>query len=276
MLARLVHPELVEGLLPLRNFNEGLLVYLTTLLTNIIKLNKSVSAGIDNCQRIHSRLVKDVRIFYYNRPDTILFVNNKKLFIYFDVGGVLVDWSKAFETAASRFDLTVDDIGKVFDENNLKITKGFITPQQLWERCIKKYNIPNAHNYDFLESWVSDYKPIQEIHSFVHKIKSTYKIGLLSNIYKGMEPILLEKEIIPTIHYQEIVFSCDVGMRKPEDKVYEFAQKKAQIEQDNILLIDDREDYLEGAKKARWKTFLFDNQLRSKSIKELEKYIKSF
>lgn len=203
-------------------------------------------------------------------------MSNDKLFIYFDVGGTLVDCEKAFETAASRFNLTADDIGKVFDENDEQITKGFITPQQLWGRCIKKYHIPNADNYDFLESWISDYKPIQETHNLVHKIKSSYKIGLLSNIYKGMLPFLLEKEIIPAIHYQEIVFSCDVGMRKPEDEIYELAQKKAQVEPDNILLVDDRADYLEGAKKANWFTFLFNNKQRVQSTKELEEYLKNF
>jgi len=220
-------------------------------------------------------VVEELELFIHSSPDIILFMNNR-LFIYFDVGSVLVDWSNAFETSASRFNLTVDDIFKVFNENDEQITKGFITPQQLWEKCIKKYNIPDARNYDFLESWVSDYKPIQEMHNLVHKIKSNYRIGLLSNIYKGMLPLLLKKRVVPAIHYQEIVFSCDVSMRKPEADIYNLAQKKAKIEPDNILLVDDREDYLEGAKKASWYTFLFDNKKRVQSTKELEKYLQNF
>ena len=91
---------------------------------------------------------------------------------------------------------------------------------------MKKYHIPEADNFDFLESWVSDYKPIPEIHNFIHNIKSNYKIGLLSNIYKGMWPLLLEKKLIPDIRYEAVIFSCGVGMRKPEEGIYALAQKK--------------------------------------------------
>ena len=61
----------------------------------------------------------------------------KELFIYFEVGGVLVDWLNAFKTAAHEFNLTVNNIGVVFDENNEAITKGLITSQEFWEKCEK-------------------------------------------------------------------------------------------------------------------------------------------
>jgi len=195
-------------------------------------------------------------------------------FIYFDVGGVLVDWVKCFETAASKFHLKVGDISEVFDENIEQITKGFFSPQQLWKKCTQKYSVKNADDYDFLDSWVSDYRPIQEVHELIYKIKSRYSIGLLSNIYEGMLPLLLKKELIPNIHYEHIVFSCDVGMMKPNPDIYALAQRKAQIDPTNILLVDDRKDYLDGAKKAQWNTFLFDNKQRDHSVKELEEYLK--
>lgn len=201
---------------------------------------------------------------------------NRNRFIYFDVGGVLVDWSKVFETAAAKFNLKAEDIDKVFEENHDQITKGFLTSKQFWEKCIQKYGIKNADNYDFLESWVSDYRPIQETHELIIKIKPRYKIGLLSNIYKGMLPLLLQKRLIPNIPYDQIIFSCDVGMMKPDDDIYALALKKAKVDSHDILLVDDREDYLDGAKKAHWHTFLFNNKQRAHSVKALEEYLKHF
>ena len=201
---------------------------------------------------------------------------NNIRFIYFDVGGVLVDWSRAFETASAKFNLKVGDIGEVFDENHELITKGFLSPKQLWEKCIKRYSIKNTGDYNFLGSWVSDYQPIQEMHELIIKIKPRYSIGLLSNIYKGMLPLLLKKEIIQNIHYEQIIFSCDVGMMKPNPDIYALAQKKAKVDSNDILLVDDRDNYLEGAKKAQWNTFLFNNKQRDHSAKELEEYLKHF
>src|SRR3989344_3200035 len=167
-------------------------------------------------------------------------------FIYFDVGGVLLDWSKVFENATTKFNLDPEDIGKVFDENHDPITKGLISAQELWGKCIQKYNLKNASDYNFLESWVSDYQPIREMHQLIYKIVPKYKIGLLSNIYEGMLPLLLEKKIIPNINYEQIVFSCDVGMMKPNSDIYALAQKKARVDANEILLVDNRKDILKG------------------------------
>lgn len=194
-------------------------------------------------------------------------------FIYFDVGNTLVDCSNYFKTATTKFHLKADDIKTVFNENIDSVTTGFLDPQQFWEKCIQRYDIQNAHDYNFLESWVSDYKPITEMHEFIIKLKSKYHIGLLSNIYKGMLPLLLEKGLIPKIDYDQIIFSCDVGLMKPNSDIYEFAQNKANIEPKNILLIDDRQDFLDGAKKVQWHTFLFNDKERANSVKELEEYI---
>lgn len=198
---------------------------------------------------------------------------NKIEFIYFDVGGVLIDWSNVFKTASDKFNLTVNDIDTTFEENNEEITKGLMNPKEFWERCIEKYNISDAESYDFLNSWVSDYRPISQTHELINRLKTNYKIGLLSNIYKGMLPLLLEKKLIPNIDYQSIIFSCDVGLRKPEAGIYELAQMKAQTEAKNILLVDDRNDYVEGAKKLNWNTFLFDTVQIDKTTKELENYL---
>jgi putative hydrolase of the HAD superfamily len=196
-------------------------------------------------------------------------------FIYFDVGGVLIDWSKAYETAASKFHVKAKEIFRVFDENEEQITKGFLSPQQLWEKYIQKYGIENAHTYNFVESWVSDYRPIHQMHEIINTFKSTYKIGLLSNIYKGMLPLLLEKKLIPDIHYEQIIFSCDVGMRKPDADIYAYAQRKADADPGTILLVDDRKDYADGARKAGWNTFLFDTNDRLGSVKKLELWMKT-
>ena len=197
-------------------------------------------------------------------------------FIYFDVGNTLVDCTNYFRAATTTFHLKSDDLNRVFKENLDSVTKGLINAQQFWEICIQRYNIQNAHSYNFLESWVSDYEPIEQMHEVLIKLKQKYHIGLLSNIYKGMLPLLLEKKLIPNIQYDQVIFSCEVGMMKPNANIYAFAQQKAQVDAKNILLIDDKPDFIAGAQKAGWKTFLFNDKDRANSIKELEEYLLHF
>jgi HAD superfamily hydrolase (TIGR01509 family) len=195
-------------------------------------------------------------------------------FVYFDVGSVLIDWQNVFTTAAQHHKLTVDEIGSVFDENSEDITKGIMSPANLWQEVIKKYHVKNASHYDFLTSWVADYKPIAPTHALIHDIKHDYKIGLLSNIYKGMLPQLLEKELIPNIEYQSIVFSCDVGMMKPEPEIYLLAQKQINVNPEEILFIDDKQENLDAAASLGWRTFLFDASDTHGSVKILENHFR--
>ena len=194
-------------------------------------------------------------------------------FVYFDVGGVLLDWTTAFGNAAKKFDLDPEDIGMVFDENHDAITKGTISANQLWKLCIERYKLKNADDFDFLDSWVSDYRPIRETHDLIYKITPKYKIGLLSNIYKDMLPLLLKKGIIPDVDCDQIIFSCDVGMMKPDPDIYILAKKKANVSSNEILLVDDREDYLTGARNMGWQTFLFNPKNITTSVKELRELL---
>lgn len=194
-------------------------------------------------------------------------------FIYFDIGGVLIDWSDVFESAAQKFDLDPEDMGKIFDENHDPVTLGELSADELWEKCIQRYGLENASEYDFLGSWVSDYKPILETHDLIYNIKSDFKIGLLSNIYKGMLPLLLEKHLIPNIDYEQIIFSCDVGMMKPNADIYDLARTKSGAPPEEILLVDDRNDYCEGAERAGWQNFLFDSKERDRSVNELREFL---
>lgn len=196
-------------------------------------------------------------------------------FIYFDVGGVLIDWSKVFQTAANKFLLTVKDITEVFNENHDAITKGMITSQEFWQKCVKKYGIQNADSFNFVNSWVGDYQQITQTHNLAKKLSINYKIGLLSNIYEGMLPLLIEKQLIPEINYNQIIFSCDVGMMKPNMDIYKLAQEKAGLTGNEILYVDDRSDYLVPARKLKWHTLLFDNNMIEESLEDISKYLQS-
>lgn len=194
----------------------------------------------------------------------------KKLFLYVDVGNTLIDCSTVFQNAAMKFNLTVKDITSVFNENLEKVTKGSISAKELWQKCIKKFNISEASNFDFLTSWVSDYKPILPMHNLLYQFKSSYHIGLLSNIYKGMLPLIKKDGNIPKIQYKTIIFSCDIGMMKPEQKFYEFAQDKAGVTASEIIYIDDRLDFLKPAANMGWKTLFFDFDNIEESVKNIK------
>lgn len=57
------------------------------------------------------------------------------------------------------------------------------------------------------------------------------------------------------LFFDEVIFSCDVGMAKPSAEIYELASKRLHVKPENTLYIGDgADDELKGAKNAGFTT----------------------
>ncbi len=191
-------------------------------------------------------------------------------FIYFDIGNILVDWTNAFKTVSKKFHIPFSKIAiNEWNKYDDEITRGKITPQEFWNKVRQDLKVKDGGDLDFLENWIGDYKPIKETHKLLKTLEKNYKVGLITNLYIGMFQKLLEKKLIPKAKYSAIVISCETGFRKPEKEIYNIATEKSGVKPEEILLIDDRKDFVEGAKKMGWQTFLFNTKNLKISVKKL-------
>lgn len=182
--------------------------------------------------------------------------NSIKL-VLFDIGSVLNDYSDVFNTVEKELGIPKKLINETFDKYDESITKGYITPQEFYELCVRDHKLTTDLKYDFLSGWIKDYKPIRQTHSLAKDLKSHYMIGLLSNIYKGLVPEMKKREIIPNIDYDYEFLSCDIRMQKPEDLLYDFVLKETGLLPHEIFFIDDRADCIEPANRKKWQTCKF-------------------
>jgi len=91
-------------------------------------------------------------------------------------------------------------------------------------------------------------QPNQQLLQYIaDNLHGTYKIGLLSNANKGV----IERKLSPD-HlslFESKVISGEVGILKPDPKIFKLSASQLGVELNEILFIDDLEQYLEGAKK---------------------------
>ena len=59
--------------------------------------------------------------------------------------------------------------------------------------------------------------------------------------------------------FDVLVFSCAEGTRKPEKKIYELTIQKLGSQPGQSVFIDDKPEYINGAKEAGLNTILFRN-----------------
>ena len=52
--------------------------------------------------------------------------------------------------------------------------------------------------------------------------------------------------------FDNLFFSCDLGMDKPDVKVFEYVSRKTGIEGKNILFIDDSVKNIDAARELGW------------------------
>jgi putative hydrolase of the HAD superfamily len=194
-------------------------------------------------------------------------------FVYFDIGGVLLDWRDYFKSAAKEFGIKVGDIIALWDEIDDDLTRGKIGAEDYWKKIVDRYQLKNDEGYDLLTSWVGDYKPRREVHELVEELAKKYNLGIISNIYNGMFPKLLSMGKIPDIKWNSVILSNEIGYKKPEKEIFEIATKKADVKSNEVFFVDDRQDFLDGAKSYGWQGFRFDEKTVNESVDKLKQLL---
>ena len=107
------------------------------------------------------------------------------------------------------------------------------------------------------------------MHQIALKLKEEgYKIAILSDQW-----YLSKEAIIPKSFYRDFnptIISCDVGMRKPNPKIYQYILKKLKLKPVQTIFIDNQEWNIKPAKNIGMNTILFKDS--NQAIKELKKF----
>jgi putative hydrolase of the HAD superfamily len=82
---------------------------------------------------------------------------------------------------------------------------------------------------------------------YISELKANYKIGLLSNIATNWirDSFLTADE---QAFFDDMVFSHDVGMTKPDPRIFRLACQRLGVELNEAVLVDDVESYVLSAK----------------------------
>ncbi len=98
--------------------------------------------------------------------------------------------------------------------------------------------------------------------------KQGSKIAILSDQWHLSKDALIEKR--DAKKFDAVVVSCDVGVRKPDPKIYKIVLKKLNLPASQTIFIDNQEWNLVPAKKLGMKTILFkDNEQLFREFKKL-------
>jgi putative hydrolase of the HAD superfamily len=195
--------------------------------------------------------------------------HTKRLFnaVIFDVGGVLVDnpWPGMLNHYTTHLNVDKEHFQSAYDEVVEEWQMGEIHEKAFWEKMCSKLKVALPTSEDlWREGFKKTYKEKDEVFALIEKLKSKgYKIGLLSNTETTVMEFLIERQYK---HFDVFVYSCGVGMAKPNRDIYEHTLEKMGIKAEEAIFIDDKQENIEGANAVGMKGVLFESPQQLEKI----------
>lgn len=182
--------------------------------------------------------------------------------VIFDCFGVLyVDPSQAFyeENLADY-----DDLKQDLYEIDRRYDLGWMTSMERSEAASSLTGLDADAIEDALTG--AYHRPNKKLIEYSQTLRPQLRVGMLSNIgTHGMDGYFSHEEQANL--FDAAILSVDVGLIKPDPRVFVLAAQRLGVETSECVMIDDRSDNCDGARAAGM--FAIHHQSNSDTIKQL-------
>jgi epoxide hydrolase-like predicted phosphatase len=179
--------------------------------------------------------------------------------VIFDWGGVLIDDPAAalMRYCADALGVDVEEYKKAYWLFEADFALGKIAEKIFWEKICTELGVDKPQVSSLWEqAFASVYKPKEEMFELARRLrKNGLRTAVLSNTERPAVDFF-RRQIYDM--FDQVVFSCLEGVRKPDKKIYRIAVERLGVQADECVFIDDRIEYVEGAKMAGLKGILFN------------------
>ena len=171
--------------------------------------------------------------------------------IIFDFGGVMVPFSQmdSLKEQESRLGLQPGNLAEILWRSaDWRLAEvGAITDEEYWRRIGARLGLhtPEAIR-DFQQDLFRDAKTDLQMANLVRRLRSRYRIGLLSNASDILPRLLRERYGLDGLFDVEVV-SALVGLAKPDPAIYQLALERLGTAPEATVFVDDYEPNVEAA-----------------------------
>ena len=171
--------------------------------------------------------------------------------IFFDFGGVILrtEYQSPRQHLAERLNMEYDDLVRlVFDsETSRKACLGAATVDAHWTAVMKKLNRPVSESHAFRDEFFGGDVLDRELIQLMRELRTKYKIGLISNAWNDLRDYITRQKFVDV--FDAMTISAEVGVVKPEAKIFQIALDQLQVRAKEAMLVDDFIENIEGCQK---------------------------
>jgi len=194
--------------------------------------------------------------------------------ILFDFGGVLfrTEDHQPRRTLAAKYGLEEDELVRlVFGSHSaLSASVGEITAEQHWQEVAKALGASNDSIPSLIEQFYGGDRLDEALVQLIRSYRKTHRVGLLSNAWDDLRPFLTNRLGILDI-FDEVIISAEVGVMKPDRRIYELAAQKFKVPLSEVVFIDDLLVNVQAAQEAGMEGIHFRSTLQT--MQELQRLL---
>lgn len=170
--------------------------------------------------------------------------------VIWDMGGVILRTGTKVprEQLAQLHSITLDELyDLVFNSDTAEnATLGLIEEKDHWQAVAISLNIPHESVDEFrAKFWEGDLIDTRLI-EYIQSLRKRVKTGLLSNAWSDARNYLCQRIDCEQV-FDYTIFSCEIGLKKPDAEIYHDILQKMQVEPQEAIFVDDFAENIDGA-----------------------------
>lgn len=194
--------------------------------------------------------------------------------VFFDFGGVIqrTEFQAPRQHLAERFRMEYDDIDKLVfaSESARRASVGEILEDEHWANVLKRLKLPLAEKHTVEAEFFGGDVIDRELVNFIHSLRGKFHVGLISNAWSGMRAFLEREKLVEL--FDSVTISAEVGVMKPEARIYSIALEQAKVKAEEAVFVDDVQVNIDACQEIGMKGILFKDP--QKAMEELKKILK--
>ena len=181
--------------------------------------------------------------------------------VFFDFGGVIVrtEYQAPRQHLAERLGMEYEDVDKIVFESpsSVRASIGEISDKEHWAEVTRRLRRPASEMEAIREEFFAGDVVDREIVDFLRSLRPHYHVGLISNAWPDLRDYITRLKFEDA--FDHMVISGEIGVMKPEARIYQIALEQAGVSPNEAVFVDDFIENIEGCEVLGMRGIHFRN-----------------
>jgi epoxide hydrolase-like predicted phosphatase len=172
--------------------------------------------------------------------------------VFIDFGGVIVrtEDKEPRRLQAEKLGLTSRDLEKIIfeSESSQRASTGEITEDDHWQAVAESLAVTRAEVDKITAEFFSGDRADISLIDFLRSLRPERKVCLISNAWSGLRTFVTRQKLDDV--FDAMVISAEVGLIKPDPRIYRLALAKLGARPEESVFIDDVPANVDAARSA--------------------------